>query len=624
MTFLTPFGLLALLSIVALIIIYLLKPKYQDRVVASSFIWKLSLQYKKKKMPFSWLKNSLLLMLQILTLIMMTIILIQPNYVLATKSGEKIAILDVSASMLANQNGKTRLERAIKEIESLALKTTNEEDKFSVIIAGQKAELIVNRSDSYEYVRSRLARVEGGYAGSNIDEAMSLTESIIKTNASTEIIYFTSNDYKDAGQVTVRNLSNGEFNVAILDFKATFNSETNKNIFTAEIISYGKNLESLTLTLSTDGKYKSSVTLNNLANGQVFTQAFTFDGIDENNYQTAELKITGIEDDFIYDNEMTYINQKETFKIQMVSHGRKEEADSTITYVTHALRSLDRPYRIDFPSTEATTKTEGYDLYIYSERVPSTLPVDGAVWIFNPTTLPSTLGLIGSETTIPSEALTAANEANLYAKIMDSVTVGNITVSKYRQMTPNQNFDILMTYDHDPMLMVSNQTGPKIAIFSFGLSHSNLPILFHDFPTLVKNLSDFSMVPTIDNHHYQTGDTITINKHPIATQVLITSGDYRHEFKTETENLSINKPGLYTINQLLSNGTTKQSIFYASIPRNESDFNFEGELIVVPFIPEDAKKDETKNDLYSLLPYLAAVLLVIIAIEWGVQYREQY
>ena len=227
MRFLAPWGLLGLLGIVALIIIYILKPKYQDRSVSSSFIWKLSLKYKKKKMPFEWLKSSLLLILQVLILLMMTAILTQPHYVLATQSGEKIIILDTSASMLADSNGKTRLARAIDEITLLAERTLNNQDRFSVILAGETGQMIVNRSDSLQFIKNRLSTVESNYSISNIDDAMLLTESIIEANNIAEIIYFTSDDYDDPGMVRIRNMSQGETNVAILSFKGELDQANN-------------------------------------------------------------------------------------------------------------------------------------------------------------------------------------------------------------------------------------------------------------------------------------------------------------------------------------------------------------------------------------------------------------
>ena len=49
MNLLLPLGLLALLSLVVLLIIYLLKPNYQQKMISSTFVWKLSLKYRKRK-----------------------------------------------------------------------------------------------------------------------------------------------------------------------------------------------------------------------------------------------------------------------------------------------------------------------------------------------------------------------------------------------------------------------------------------------------------------------------------------------------------------------------------------------------------------------------------------------
>ena len=63
MSLLVPLGLLGLLGIIALIIIYIIKPNYQNKFISSTFIWKLSLKYKKKRIPLNKLRNILLFIL---------------------------------------------------------------------------------------------------------------------------------------------------------------------------------------------------------------------------------------------------------------------------------------------------------------------------------------------------------------------------------------------------------------------------------------------------------------------------------------------------------------------------------------------------------------------------------
>ena len=60
MTLLLPLGLLGLLAIAALILIYIIKPNYQQKFISSTYVWKLSMKYRKKKIPINRLKNIIL------------------------------------------------------------------------------------------------------------------------------------------------------------------------------------------------------------------------------------------------------------------------------------------------------------------------------------------------------------------------------------------------------------------------------------------------------------------------------------------------------------------------------------------------------------------------------------
>lgn len=66
MTLLLPLGLLGLVSLLILLLIYILRPNYQQKLVSSTFIWKLSLKYKKNRIPISKLRNILLIICQLL------------------------------------------------------------------------------------------------------------------------------------------------------------------------------------------------------------------------------------------------------------------------------------------------------------------------------------------------------------------------------------------------------------------------------------------------------------------------------------------------------------------------------------------------------------------------------
>ena len=118
MTLLIPLGLLGLLSIAGLILIYIIKPNYQQKYISSTYVWALSLKLKKKRLPVSKLRNLLLILCQILFLVMCALALAQPALITraAITEREVIAIIDSSASMRTTFEDETRFQRAVGRV----------------------------------------------------------------------------------------------------------------------------------------------------------------------------------------------------------------------------------------------------------------------------------------------------------------------------------------------------------------------------------------------------------------------------------------------------------------------------------------------------------------------------
>jgi hypothetical protein len=113
MSLLTPIGLLGFIGLVILFIIYIIKPNYQNKIISSTFVWNLSLKYRKKKLPISKLRNLILILCQVLIVSISAFLLTQPflpdNQ--EDNGAEKVMIIDVSASMLSETGGESRIER---------------------------------------------------------------------------------------------------------------------------------------------------------------------------------------------------------------------------------------------------------------------------------------------------------------------------------------------------------------------------------------------------------------------------------------------------------------------------------------------------------------------------------
>ena len=98
MRFQNPAGLWLLLGIPVLVAIWLIRPQHENRRVSSSYIWRLSDRFMKRKLPLSFLERWLVFALQLLLVTGGAVLAARP--VLPEDSrADYLVILDASASM---------------------------------------------------------------------------------------------------------------------------------------------------------------------------------------------------------------------------------------------------------------------------------------------------------------------------------------------------------------------------------------------------------------------------------------------------------------------------------------------------------------------------------------------
>ena len=73
MSFMYPLGLLGLIGVPLLIIIYILRSKYNEQTVPSTYLWHLSEKFFKRRNPLSGITGIISLILQILMVIILSL-----------------------------------------------------------------------------------------------------------------------------------------------------------------------------------------------------------------------------------------------------------------------------------------------------------------------------------------------------------------------------------------------------------------------------------------------------------------------------------------------------------------------------------------------------------------------
>lgn len=249
MSFLNPAGLWGLLGIPVLILIYIIKPKFQEKPVTSTFIWKLSQKYKKKTLPWQ-ITNLLLFVMQLCIIGAISMILARP--VLMTEDGaeEKIIILDASASMMTEGENGSRFDVAKTQICAMADEMESY-GKMTVIVAGTECYTLLERSDSERHIKELVEQLECTYGEANINSALQIAEKILEENSAAGLYLFTDKQYEENESIHVIDVSEPAWNVAVLDFTSE-PAENRDLIFKTELASYGQDT-ALAVILYVDG-----------------------------------------------------------------------------------------------------------------------------------------------------------------------------------------------------------------------------------------------------------------------------------------------------------------------------------------------------------------------------------
>lgn len=182
-----PWLALILLSLpIALVILYFLRLKRKPIQVPSTFLWKKSVEDLHVNSLFQWLRNNVLLLLQLLVLLFLIYSVLGFRFHGNTKTSQHfILMIDNSASMSAKDVAPDRLTwakiEALKEINAAA-----DNDFGMVIVFNSKATTLQTYTNDKEKLREAVASIKPTERLTRIEEALALAESLANPVRSTE------------------------------------------------------------------------------------------------------------------------------------------------------------------------------------------------------------------------------------------------------------------------------------------------------------------------------------------------------------------------------------------------------------------------------------------------------
>lgn len=624
MSFLNPAGLWGLLGIPLLILIYIIRPRFQEKLVTSTFIWKLSLKYRKKALPLQWLCSSLLFLVQLLVITAISLVFARPVLVTEDGAAEKIVILDASASMRVQGENGTCFEQAKAAVERLADEMKSY-GRMTVIYAGTETRLLILRSGSEKDIRTALAGAEVSYGEADIPAAFALAEEVLAENPGAQILLYTDKEYENPGAVQVVSFSGEAWNAAILSMEDG-RSGSREVTFSAKLASYGRDIQA-TLVLYVDGVLTDAQLVDLPADTPV-TVEFECPGI--RRYETARLYLEA-EDAIVEDNEFYLTGGTEpVYEVLVVS---KESAfleavlqtfDQLHLTVVSSLDELDlEPEYLENGSVIETIPGSGYDLYVYDEFMPEELPEDGAVWMFYPEDVPEGARFKLGGYVDAGDYLEMAPDSGtgVYQTLTEQVSVEDVFIKEYVEINSALGYEGIYLCDGVPVIYAGEADNVRTVLFAFDLQDSNMALRIA-FPELIYNMVEYSLFPVLKEHRYETGDTVELQKGNGVAMVSVSGreeGDAMQNFVRLPAEFPAEAPGLYTVTETMVDGSETESRFFVQLSPAESDMTSPGGML-----PELSATAEEVSYEKEITWWIAVVLLVLVVLEWGLQYHGQY
>lgn len=583
MQWLYPAGAWALLSLAAITALYLLKRKSVPRAAPSLLLWQRAAAAQTASRPFQKLKKNVLYFLQMLLALLLTAALMRPALSGGT-TGETVMIFDLSASMQAQINGKSRLDEAREKALRL-LDGMQEGERVTVLAAGVQVRQSVTRSADTQAVRAAIEKLTAGNAGADLAGAVSLARAMKSDIEGLNVIVF-SDTYDSADDVQVVRVGQGADNAAILALGAAQNGQAY-----ARVANYGVQTR-VTVECFADGELCDVATAE-LAAGE--SRALLLQTPQQ--YQTLYAHIVE-QDALVLDNERWYTAQGEqSYRVAMAGEN---------VFLEKAL-SLRKDIVLLRTTAQEAPEIENIDLYVFDGEMPAQWPQNGAVLVVNPQKAVRDIAC-GDQTE-------AAGEIRLSSQRAVQAICSNLTMQQValRCYTPLSGGEAVLMLGEDALLAVGGQDAQRTAVIGFDLHDSNLP-LKADFPILMQNILSYLLPDARQSvSDAVCGDTLTLplDARAQAAKLVLPSGESCAVTQADTS-----RQGVYCLRQTYENGETRS--LYFALHGDAAEFDVStvgtpGEAEITRRIASSAGHELT---LWCMLAFL-----VLLMIEWGVSRR---
>jgi Ca-activated chloride channel homolog len=644
MNFLMPgMFLLALLGI-PIFLLYMLRLRRRDQVVSSTLLWQQIVKDQQANAPWQRLKYNLLMLIQLLILAALVLAMARPAVPTPTQvTGPTVILLDASASMLASDVSPNRFEAARATARTLVDQSAANVP-ISIIIAGVQPHLLVSNEVNHNLVKEALDTAQAEQGNSDWKTAFTLALGAASKmtqlggETTTTIIISdggipSSGLPELAGQVRYLPVGKSGENLAISALAVR--PAANGNQLFANVHNYGSETRRAVLSTYADEQLLDSqqielgagkdqrVILSNLPNGpHTYTTRLA----------SPQGAATPLDIFSLDDTAYTVYQPTSGGRVLLLSKGN--------VFLRQLLENLPgvQPYLIlEQEGQPLQSPAEAYDVYVLDGIVPQNLPA-GNILILNPPD--NDYFQVQGDFSDTGNVQLADNSINRF------VDWSNVHVLKAKKVTLPDWGQPLIQSSGGPLVFVGESQGRRMAVVTFDLHGSDLPLQV-TYPILFSNLLQYlsrtphlTAVSSASNHLQDNsansvkennlqlfpGDAIQINPQgDSGEQAVLTAPDGKTEAVSLKEGKAIfdktQKTGVYSVSYPQHPEISKDRFSVNLFSAAESALTPQKNLQIGH--KQVVSQAETVMTQQEFWPWPVGLALILLTLEWVLFHRLQ-
>ncbi|MBI5667031.1 MAG: BatA domain-containing protein [Chloroflexi bacterium] len=621
MSFLTPLALIGAALAIPIILLYMLRLRRREVVVSSTFLWQQVVQDSEANTPWQRLRRNILLFLQLLILAFLVFALARPFIVVpAVSTGQIELLVDASASMNATDmsDGSARFDEAKRQALSI-VDTLGAGDTITLIRVSDVPEVVLPASDDRVALRAAINGLQPSQTEADWTAALTLATADAANAQSVSIVLISDGGLGEAaglpavpGEIRYVPVGQSDSNLAITALATRALPGGAPQLF-AQVTNYGGQDADVIFTLRVDGDLFTARRYMVPARSSLpLVSAALPEG-----FQIVQAGLTRPNDSTVPD----YLAQDNTAWAVAANLGTRRALVMTPgnRFLTQVLRSL--------PGIEAfqgdinrPLPAEPYDLYLFDSWLPPGDLPDGDILFINPPAS-TPLFTVGADSTETGNISIRRDDPRLAF-----VDFGSVNVLKFKRIGGAAWADTLIEADGGPLLLAGEVDGRQVAILTFDLHESDLPLQI-TWPVLVANLLEWFTPQSAINapDGLRVGDSLPVRPPFEATSVRVTlpNGTARSlEVGRETLVFAdTDQPGIYRVD-ILNGSTVIQSAPFAVNLFAPGESNIAPQPTITlsgATITPTAREEVGQREFWPLAALLA---LLVLLVEWVVYHRR--